>query len=81
MIAIEDSLGVEPQNSTGLLPSYCVETLPIESRCPSTVPPVVTTCTEFDLSSQSAPHFKLSQCFGDCSQAEEATQGNLRTRS
>lgn len=76
MIAIGDGLGVESRASGGLLPSFFVETPPISSMaCPSALSPAATVCGDVDVTSETAPEFKLSQCFGDCSPAEEATQG------
>lgn len=76
MIAVGDGR-VEPRTASGLLPSYCVETPALSSIvCPSTLSPAATVCKEDDvMSDKVAPEFKLSQCFGDCSPAEEATQG------
>lgn len=78
MIDIGDGR-VEPRNTGGVLPSYCVESPAISSVCPSTLSPAATVCKDDDvMSDKSAPEFKLSQCFGDCSPAEEATQGEQR---
>lgn len=76
MIAIGDGR-VEPRTASGLLPGYCVENPAMSSIiCPSTLSPAATVCKDDDvMSDKSAPEFKLSQCFGDCSPAEEATQG------
>ena len=76
MIAVGDGR-VEPRTASGLLPSYCVENSSMSSIvCRSTLSPAATVCKEVDvMSDKSAPEFKLSQCFGDCSPAEEATQG------
>lgn len=65
--------------TAGSLPSYCVESPALSSVCPSTLSPAATVCKDDDvMSGKNAPEFKLSQCFGDCSPAEEATQGELR---
>lgn len=78
MIDIGDGR-VEPRTAGGVLPSYCVESPAISSICPSTLSPAATVCKDDDvMSEKSAPEFKLSQCFGDCSPAEEATQGEER---
>lgn len=74
MIAIGDGIGVEP-HAPSLLPSYCVESTPISSVCSPALSPAATVCGDGDVMRDTAPEFKLSQCFGDCSPAEEATQG------
>lgn len=75
MIAVGDGR-VEAHTASGLLPTYCVENPAISSMCPSTLSPAATVCKDDDvMSDKNAPEFKLSQCFGDCSPAEEATQG------
>lgn len=76
MIAVGDGR-VEPRTASGLLPSYCVENPAVSSIIsPSTLSPAATVCKDDDvMSDKTAPEFKLSQCFGDCSPAEEATQG------
>lgn len=75
MLAVGDGR-VEAHTASGLLPTYCVENPALSSICPSTLSPAATVCKDDDvMNDKSAPEFKLSQCFGDCSPAEEATQG------
>ncbi|CAM9144461.1 unnamed protein product, partial [Hapterophycus canaliculatus] len=77
MIAISDG-GVESRKASDLLPSYCVESSLIPDIHPSTLSPAATVCKDDDvMSARSAPEFKLSQCFGDCSPAEEASQADI----
>lgn len=79
MIAVGDGMGVESRASGGLLPTFCVERRPTSST-PSSyssgLSPAATVCAEADDTGDDPPEFKLSQCFGDCSPAEEVTQGN-----
>ncbi|CAM9888376.1 unnamed protein product [Ectocarpus sp. 6 AP-2014] len=77
MIAVED--GRVEARTAGSLPSYCVESPALlSSVCPSTLSPAATVCKDDDvMSGKNAPEFKLSQCFGDCSPAEEATQADI----
>lgn len=75
MIAIGDGM-VESRSAGGVLPRYCVESPTVSEIRPSTLSPAATVCKDDDvMSGKRAPEFKLSQCFGDCSPAEEATQG------
>lgn len=75
MIAIGDGMRVESREPGGLLPSCCVESPTIANMCPSALSPAATVCTDGEGVINAAPEFKLSQCFGDCSPAEEATPG------
>lgn len=75
MIAIGDGMRVESRAAGGLLPSYCVESPSITNMCPSALSPAATVCKDGEGISDAAPEFKLSQCFGDCSPAEETTPG------
>lgn len=68
-------MGVESRTGGSLLPTFCVESPQISSICPSALSPAATVCTDVDVVSDATPEFRLSQCFGDCSPAEEATQG------
>ena len=66
---------VESRASGGLLPSYCMESPSITNMCSSALSPAATVCRDVEGINDAAPEFKLSQCFGDCSPAEEATPG------
>ena len=66
---------VESREPGGLLPSYCVESPTIANMCPSALSPAATVCNDGEGMINAAPDFKLSQCFGDCSPAEETTPG------
>ncbi|CAM9188361.1 unnamed protein product [Scytosiphon promiscuus] len=77
MIAVGDERA-ESRSTGGVLPSYCVESPAVPGIRPSTLSPAATVCKDDDvMSGKSAPEFKLSQCFGDCSPAEEATQADI----
>lgn len=75
MIAIGDGMRVESRAAGGVLPSYCAESPSITNMCPSGLSPAATVCKDGEGVSDNALEFKLSQCFGDCSPAEETTPG------
>lgn len=63
----------------GLLPDFC-DDRPLSATGDSRsreLSPAATVCTEIDETGDIAPEFKLRQCFGDCSPAEEVTPGNV----
>lgn len=73
-------MGVEPRTTGGLLPSFCVESPQKSSVGPALSPAATVVCKDVDAVSDETPEFRLSQCFGDCSPAEEATQGENTQR-
>lgn len=87
MLALGDGAGVDMSglptfpNGRPLSPPSATAISNDALRCTPEISPVNTVRGDSDEPGDSKPEFRLSQCFGDCSPAEEVTQGIANSSS